>query len=232
MKNPFQIPNIPHALPMRPWCEKGELTWEDFYAEAKKKYPVRYFLSHDLPHWWRVHVSLPIEHFTDWVVCHVVPSRRFHMLDLRQPKDEEGYPYRYGWIDSDRQILYSCFNILVRFIEREHGGKDKYLEYIAFQEEDCSQEFPEWQEKCRNQREILDIYLWWKETRPATNKAISEALTKWHDLYRPVQSKEEAEVTPGLAEADKLHKDLEAAYEVAETKRLARLIELRHLLWT
>jgi hypothetical protein len=54
--------------------------------EKPRKIPIRYFLSEELPFWWRVNVVNPINKITYWLKSHLFPSRRYHILDLRQPK--------------------------------------------------------------------------------------------------------------------------------------------------
>src|SRR5579863_10256158 len=109
-----------NALPMRFLTSDAGPTWEDWQEIVKKNYPIRYFLAEELVPWirqkYRKYVTDPIY----WIKCHLLPKHRYHLLDLRQPKSKhEGRPYRYGWIDSDTQMLYALFNILNNFVKHE-----------------------------------------------------------------------------------------------------------------
>lgn len=225
MKNPFEIPNKPEALPMRPFCNKGDYTWEDWREETKKKYPIRYFLTEEIPFWWRVKIVMPIEDFTYWLRSHLLPSRRYHMLDLRQPepKKYENDHYRYGWIDANKQILYACFNILVNYIEKEHKGK--YQEYVKFQEESVEHDL-------LDLREIWTIYQWWKVDRSNQLKNVDRALSEWHDLLITTNNSEEMKEVPRLSVLKDRHSELEKEFNRTETEMLKRLIELREYMWT
>ena len=217
---------MPEALPIRPFCKKGDFTWADWEKEAREKYPVRYFLSQTIPHWWAVNVSISVTEFVYWVKCHVIPSKRYHMLDLRQPKTIAKYDpdhYRYGYLDGDHKILYACFNSLVHFIEKEHKGK--FLEYVTFQEEAMGSKHLEL-------RELFEIYQWWTTTRKTKQKEYDKALDEWHVLLMATSNSEEQDVLPGFREAEEKHKALEKEFKEEETRMLIRLIEIREYMWS
>src|SRR5271170_3121827 len=63
-------------------------TWQDWNKTVKEMRPVRYWISETFGDFVRYKIWLPIvqpiENARYWLVSHLVPSRRFHMLDLRQ----------------------------------------------------------------------------------------------------------------------------------------------------
>ena len=70
-----------NALPSKkfnPFEEK--YSWEDWAAEVKKNYPIRYFIGETIPHLFAVYVTTRLRHWKwkiiDWF-------RRPHLLDLR-----------------------------------------------------------------------------------------------------------------------------------------------------
>jgi len=108
-----------NALEMAEFSDepKGK-TWEDYYAHMKQLYPFRYFINETLPDflkhkiWWRF--SIPAEKLRYFLVSHLIPSRRYHMLDLRQKNG-----YRYGWSDTPERMMYAMFNLLDQYITKE-----------------------------------------------------------------------------------------------------------------
>ena len=80
-----------NALPSRnftPDCEG--YTWEDWREEVKKKYPIKYFFSETMVDFIKYNmyypIYRPIKDTKYCLVSHLVPGRRYHILDLRQPK--------------------------------------------------------------------------------------------------------------------------------------------------
>ena len=228
LKKLFQFPGPQHkALTMDFFAQGDELTWEKYHAEMKIKYPARFWVTQSLPLWFRVHVSMPIEEFRYWVVSNVIPSRRFHMLDLREPKskDKAWGAYRYGWIDSDSQIFYAVKNILFNFVEKEQKTEERIgwlKKELAEASEDDKAFFHGSLEKTE---EVYSLYLWFKNEQPAQEIEETRLCSVWHDGNK-VKPKAETE-------AD--WKTLNEYKEMRErelTEHLMKVIELRGYLWT
>jgi len=101
------------ALPMReftPDCEG--YTWEDWHEKMKRAYPIKYFFSETLPlkitRWVR-----PIKELYYWLTCHLLPSRKYHLLDLRK----SSHGYKYGYRDPSEKMLYAMFSLLKEYID-------------------------------------------------------------------------------------------------------------------
>lgn len=201
-----------NALPMRMFNHNQEdHTWEDWEELMQKDYPVRYFFSETLPSWFRRRIKSPINDAWYWFVCHTLPSRKYHRLDLRQPN------YKYGWIDSDTKMLYALFNILNTFVEQEVPHK------YCPSEEDVQKE-PHLLYQRNNLLETKAIHYWWNVERVRQQKEYDELLHRWSDAQ-----KEDAQ------EAHQLWLDLnkmEKAQEDKEDEMLARLLKIRRSLWT
>lgn len=103
--------------------------------------------------------------------------------------------------------------------------------------EEGEKEEPTYQAKAA--KEILELYTWWKEIRPARPDPYD--VSGWHavceqrrkdypDEFMPEErtKKEKAETRKAL---DKLHK-LEAQYEQEDEEMMIRLIKVRQSLWT
>ena len=197
--------------------QPGQVTWEDWEEKVKAMYPVRFFLIQELVPLikvkWRKYVWEPWY----WLKCHVIPSYRFHKLDLRQPKVKGEYSYQYGWLDSDSQILYALFNILNNFVKHEMPS------WYCPSEEDVAEDA-----SLLNQRnkylEVKSIHYWWNVERKRRDKHHSDLLTKWHDA-RQKNDPAEHQYWTELKDVEKDNKD-------KEDEMLARLLKVRGSLWT
>lgn len=208
-----------YALPSREFgAEDGAYCWEDYYEEVKEKFPVKYFFSKELPDFLRFKlwfpVANPISRFYYWTVSHIIPSRRYHMLDLRQPNG-----YRYGWQDVPEKMLYAIFNLLGEYLKE--NPYDLTTHYTA--------EEIEADANMKSQQHYLNeakaIHHWWIVERELEIKNHSELLSIWYKLH---QNKEKS----GADKAHKILKKSEKALEVKTNKMIARLMKIRTGLWT
>lgn len=196
---------------------KGK-TWEDYYTHMKKTYPVRYWFNRTLPKfltrklWWKI--SIPAEKLRYFLVSHLVPSRRYHMLDLRQ---EGGY--RYGWNDVPEKMLYAMFNLLGEYVTKEEPHD--LTKWHSQEEIDADPGFSS------QQNAILEahaIHRWWTVERKEDQKKRDELLTLWADSRKKKDPKKE-EYWVQMKQMD----------EDAETKTdemIARLMKIRGTLWS
>ena len=223
------------ALPIEDFKNsENDYTWEKYRKDIKDEFPVKYFLLKQLPENLDK-VFYPIKHkvkdATYYVKCHLIPKHRYHSLSLVQPKTNTDDDYTYGWVDSDRQMLLACMNILVTFIEEEYGIK-KFEEQIEFLKSEIKNRdaAPEnekqyhWDcsEHLKAHQKMYDIYLWWKLDRKAALKHYSSDLDYWYKNRK----------TPV---GDELHKKLnESEIEInkKEQEMLIELINIRQFMWT
>ncbi len=241
-KKLFQIPGPAdlgmsksnNAMPSR-YFPNGpdDVTWEDYYERIKKDYPVRGFFAVTLPEAWRALVrkmtSKP-KAFKYWLVSHLVPSRRYHMLDLRQPSGSVD-EYRYGWIDTDWQMVYALFNLLVRFVEKEAPSG-----YFVPSEEDAAKDTEEGEcnqytglkRQLDNHKEYMAIYKYWKTDRRVTEKKYADALSAWSSAHQASKGFDTPEVKKLWEEMNSIKEQNDKTLE----NMLHRLIKVRHCLWT
>jgi hypothetical protein len=214
-----------YALPLRDLSpETGSETycWEDYYADLKKVYPVKYFFVYTLVEFLKYKIwfplSRPLKNTLYWLKCHLVPKHRYHMLDLRQ-RD-----YTHGWIDIDTRILYANFNLLNEFVKHEIDN------FYCPTEEECNSDEC-WALSNKKQRaaffEIMNLHYWWNTRRALDQKKCADARSAWHQ--RKYKQKIFDEETDRLWQE---HLRQDQAFEDLETEMLIRLIKIRNSLWT
>jgi hypothetical protein len=220
-----------NALPSReftPDCQGP--TWEDWHVEVKKLHPVKYWIAETFGDFLRYEVwfriSRPFEDFHYWFVSHFIPSRRYHMLDLRQPlgKSElvNHHAYRYGWADVCSKMLYAMFNLLGEYLKEEpYDLTENYtLEQINA---DIGLKMQH-----ESLQEARAIHQWWNVGRKEEQKIYDELLARWCDLRKSKAARDNGE-------ADQMFKVLKTAEEEMEEKTdqmIARLMKIRRNLWT
>lgn len=204
------------ALGMRMFQKVGDATptWEDWEEKVQKDYPVRYFLAEQLwptiQRWYRRYV-------TDtwyWIRCHTYT--KYHMLDLRQPKGDP-FAYRFGWIDSDTQMVYALFNILNNFMTEELPHA-----YIP-SEEDVARE-PHLLSQRNNYLEVKALHYWWTVQRLREAEMEQKLLHEWSNARR-VDDHNAQQLWADLNKMEKANKE-------KLDEMLIRLIKIRDCLWT
>jgi hypothetical protein len=214
----FGMP-VPKSLPLRDFCEPGEYTWETWREDMEKYYPIRYFLLDRLPHYFVVHVKMPIDDFIYKIKSHTIKKQ--HLIDIRN------YEYDYGYCDPDHQILYANFAILSK-----HVKENKIAEYLESSKKDiekaknmkltpgnleCDVEFHQrWADKYQV---MLDLNHWWLSTRPYKQEQIEEALRLASEIPER-----------GIEKYKTLH-ELENNLLQEENEMLKKLIDVRSAMW-
>lgn len=194
-------------------------TWQDWHAHVKQLHPTKYFIVETLPKWFRYKIywpiKRPIEKAHYWFVSHFIPSRRYHMLDLRQPGG-----YRYGWQDVPEKMLYAMFNLLGEYLNGEQP-----VDLSDWHTEAQIEADPGMKMQQNSLNEARAIYHWWNVGRKAEEKAISDKQHEWW-LHRKDQKSTQAEAL------FKELKEMEEAYENKTDEMIARLMKIRRTLWT
>lgn len=138
----FGIPDTPLALP---WDE-----WDEWEAEARKKYPFRWFMSRTLTGFrartWRACVHEPWY----WLKCRV--WHRYNVVVCRSLPPT--------WVDRDTVLMHAAFQCLVDFIEKE-----KPWEFTA-SDERMQAGYADFEPKRINEwKSIRELYFWWMKRR-------------------------------------------------------------------
>jgi hypothetical protein len=218
------------ALPMRDFSNPGDYCWEDYYEEIAQKFPIRNFFGITLPDfikykiWFRIWV--PYNTLYQYLVSHLVPSQRYHMLDLRQPCDKNQAVnfdcYRYGWVDVPERMLYAMFNLLDKYIEENPYALS--YEYSQWEVENT----PDLQHGYELQQETKAILHWWKVERKESLLNL-EKMSK--ELVELADNKDK--LSPGeYSEKCTRYHQAKEDLETKADEMLIRLIKIRRELWT
>jgi hypothetical protein len=191
-------------------------TWQDWHKTVKQMMPARYWIAETAADWLRYKIWFPVKrpfskaHY--WFVSHFIPSRRYHMLDLRQKGG-----YRYGWQDVPEKMLYAMFNLLGEYLEE--GSNDLTQWYTREQIE----AEPGYKEQQRAVDEAIAIYHWWTVEKPASEKIRIDMLNTWSTAKKAKDPKEEEY----WEKMQKMEDDMEAKAD----EMIARLMMIRRTLW-
>lgn len=208
-----------NALPMRAFGFLGnEPTWEDWEEKMSKEYPIRYFFSETFPSWFRRRIIASVEEAWYWLACHTRKSKRYHLLDLSQPKKIDGKPnpdsYQYGHLDVDYQMMYALFNILNRFAEN--------VPIRCPTQEEVDAE-PHLLAQRNLYVEVKMLRHWWNVERKRTIRLSDDTMKAWSDA----KSKALPEMSQLWDKVNKIDDDL----KIQTDEMMLRLVKLRHQIW-
>lgn len=146
----FRVPNKPFIL--------GFDEWEEWEAEAKKQYPIRYFMSETLPIKWGRFTRICFRDPWYWLKCAV--WHKYNVVKCR----------RLGptWCDRDHLLVHAVFQILTDFIDKEKPwqfeASDK--EIIDAYSGDGFGDMTYASTELANWTELKRLYFWWKGFDP------------------------------------------------------------------
>lgn len=219
-----------NSLPMKDFCEPDDYTWESWNKEVKAKYPVRFFFLETFRHWFVVHVTMQVSHFFYWFKS--MTYRRYHMLDLRQPKGSYE-DYTWGYLDPDRAMLFAMFNILVKHVDYLNESKWHYgpneETFEKLKQDIIETVSPEekllYEEKLKYLKELKALYDYWTIEREEDCKKRDKLLTDWSKHRTDDKVKGDDSRWEALRKA-------EEELEKTEELMLFRLLSIRGHLWT
>ena len=166
----------------------GAYTWEDYWNDMERLYPIKYFIEKTLSNWIRRNVFGPIKNFWYYIKSHTF--KRHHVLDLRN------YEYQFGWVDADNQLLYATMAILENFII-EHDTVNRLKETIEANKHTSDQfEIIGNDRQIELCKELLAIQTWWRHERPLNIKKFDDDCCGDGGLLR----KEDTKIIQRIAE--------------------------------
>ena len=202
-------------------------TWQQWHRTVKDMHPVKYFLSETLASFVKRKVYWPIKrpisdaHY--WLVSHLVPSRRYHMLDLRQVHHHDrNHPtkcYHYGWVDVPDKMLFALFNLLGEYLTKEKPHDP--LEWLSQEKIDADDGLKAQQAHINEARAI---HHWWTVERDEQIDHRDRILSMWSAAKKRKDPQKEV--------LWDMLKELEAKLEAKDDEMVARLMKIRRTLWT
>lgn len=177
--------------------------WDEWHVTQKKEHPILYFFILTVPEYIssryytiaRLRISFKSKH-----------SQKNHHIKIDvdrfiEPVNKSSLS-SYSWMDSDTKILYSMFQILVDYIEKEKPG-----------------ESIDWNSDKEHRKawlEIQKLYEWWIIDRPKREENCNKLLESNHQMDTGFKEY-------NLAEQKGDNED---------TEMLMRLVVIRNYLWT
>lgn len=224
--------------------------WDTWNAEAQVKHPVRYWIAETLLDNIQKAIYYVPDRIADGVgYCRYRFVRRSHLL-VTNPQDV----VRGEYVDLWTRMFYASFNELVNYVEIDKAienvrwdveARHKYnapkrlfrWPYIrGWRSAAAGLDYLNWEaglEEPKHQaeqaREILELYHWWKTTRPQRPEASdASGWTDWVLNKKPIsrrfQTTEQAEESQQIiARMEELHKQ----YDQEDVDQLVRLVKLR-----
>lgn len=176
------------------------------------------------------HISSWWHRFWGWHPAYWLRSHtftRYHVVDGRTPE------YRWGWIDRDNLMFNACFNILVDFVENEdpavgfRGLGDYAYEGMG---EDARESI---MVQVRREREVREIYQWWKVDRWEERRACSRMMQDLPEENFDVDESG-AWVTGARYRSPEFKAWCDEAnrLDAKDEEMLDRLMKVRQALWT
>jgi len=157
---------------------------------------------------------------------------RDHMLDLRQPNTNTSDDYRWGWIDEDRQILFACFNVLIKYVNAVNASRYHYNitdESMNLLQSEIDMAPPSEKAALINQlkvlREVKALYEYWTTIRKEELITLSYLLHDWCKCRRNNKMNNDNAKWNLLTAANEV-------FDCKEEEMLMRLMKIRRCLWT
>lgn len=202
-----------NALPSRFFHNQGDYTWEDYDKEIAQKFPIRSFILVSIPRLFRKIIGYRLKAFYWYLLHNYHPKHQYHLLDLRQTKNED--TYYYGWAPPNTRMLYAIFNILREYVENTCCKNYKICNIIK--DDDIKNQYLDYLEACT-------ILHWWDVDRIKDLKTRDDLYLNLHTL-RQEGKKDEVE------HAYKQVHDLEQKIETDTEAMTIRVMKIRNKLW-
>jgi len=190
--------------------------------------------------WWFGGIVMPVYRFAskidrayDWLRYRLVPRHQYHLVNTG---------LKPAYYDCDTLMLNACFALLCRYVEDEMGGEDairRLNQQLLLTPDHNAPEGLESGQAAR-QASAVDLYVWWKRTKPADEKEYDRMLAHLYGRKRSMKKQEDGTSVYSTDEPwtdeDKAmnvkFRALEDKIDTDEQAMLHRLIDIRRSLWT
>ena len=203
LKNFFETKIL---LPRAPFVAAKAETWDEFHAQQKEKYPIRYFIYYTMAiKIRRIHNTIRYKWYD--IRCAVWDRYNVIKVDTLPPT----------WQDTDEKLLHVCFQLLVDYVEKE-----KCFDRIDWDYDEDHKKIGD---------EIRELYHWWKEVYPHLEETLPPFPKTPEDRLSILNNPKTDEAKAFIKVAEQREKMREQFYE-QENEMLGRLIKIRNCLWT
>lgn len=245
-------------------CSGTADEWVDFEFRFKKEAPIRYFLTQKLPFVSWKRVSWKYAEVTRWIryrlvryhVVHTGLKPGYYEIDTKMLHANfqllvDFVEVEKAWMQqsSNERNDNACFRRVRRYIPFYQAWRDltfrsrelglMHLDWEITLDDPMLDEFDRSESQARVAREVLDLYLWWKDIRPAREELplpedMFDNLKEYGILY--TMSDRFKRDHPAAYQARRDWSDAttiqEANWDREDEENLIRLIKIRKSLWT
>jgi len=164
----LRIPKKPFTLR---WDMEGECPWRKWHKFAKRRYPVRYFLSESLPHFWEYTIRWKMRDWYYGIKNWFFPWNVVKIKTLPR-----------SWCDNDTRLLHLCFLMLTDWVEKEepyefHSTREEYIKSYTWDGK------VDW-ERVKGRDTLHELYAWWKSYQDTDDGDYELEQQKLHTLIR------------------------------------------------
>ena len=226
--------------------------WRVWHAESKKKYPVRYFLTHTLPE--------HIKKVRRIVLAPYIAVSNFFYFRFIEKHHVIRTALKPGWHEYDEKMLHANFQLLVDYVELDCASQEDWkpsfwkritkgldawrsremgIKHLAphpvNEDPSCAEQISK-----RNQirKELIDLYVWWKDIRP--NRRDPYDSVSWKNFHANHEGEDiwdwleddNKEAAYKLKQASEEAWALKDLYEQEDQDQLMKLVSLRKHLWS
>lgn len=230
--------------------------WSDWRTNSKTSSPFVHWLTEEFLDKVQNVLCFPGDVWNE--IRYYIKNRFFDKMHYLQTRLEPGKYY-----DLDTRLLHGLFESLVDFVEVEKahmqqmmGEEDKplryrfwFLRFSSIRSKELGFKYLEWEatldepgqeypcnDQAKTAREIMELYTWWKEKRPARPDPYD--ITGWTEycaskpdgeLFWATKTDEERAQSKSML--DQMN-DIEKQYDDEDEQMMLRLIKIRKSLWT
>ena len=232
--------------------------WRLFEEEFKEKAPIRHYFNHTFPFKFMYPIKWKYEEITDWIRYRT--SRRYHILDtglkpgyyevetkmlhvnfnmLKDFVEVEQAMRSYWWTDEYKHDASWCekhmpfYRVFYPFRRPDLGIK--HLEWAATLDDPSLPVHERCDSQAVSAREILKLYKWWIEERPARKEI---ELSEYDNQGLGILASLDDDFDKDADDYAKFQKEMDEAraqeegWEAKDEEMLIRLVKIRRSLWS
>ena len=224
--------------------------WREYYADLKKRKPIRYWITEELLSTLQNIVYYPYDVYSN--TKGYIRNRWIDKTHYLKTGLKPG-----GYYEFDERVLYGLFNELVDYVEMElaHLSKWDTTKHFTFKNGrsiEAAYDYFEWAnnstygedfgilpdhedygkltDQAIKSRKIQELYEWWTITRP--NRPDPYVVSRFSKAFADEDGVFSRPLSDQQKNAIKHNHDIQESYDNEDTEMLIELVKIRNCLWT